>query len=526
MLSQQKTPLNTGRMNSNLVEYLQSDFQAFFRLDYQTFIKVIQETIPESLYLKGKANVSPEGVSDGKVTKNVYGLTEDEEIRAFSGLLRFKDVINGTEEDYNNFVACQIEMKKPVLSRESFEKMRQYIDKTLSSPEEYAAAMWSILCNDLGKVHSMIEAYDQLPNKKKVGHNVLLAELLKEKPELFPGFINLTEEHRKQIILGYASGCDISELEQLELPTVSLRTLKKLDENSLKLYMLHTIFDVAGAAAHFKPNGSLTLHEETWSFFNATREALDKLHQPENNSIEEAYATYLTFRGNCVGIYNVSSEATALIRIAGLARLATPEQGKMLESVWANLPIETKEILTRELSLHGGEGLRAIFIGYGVAMLLNSQGALQKELSEAAKTLGLQVGSEQRKLANMEGLKIGLINMGKVFQHTRDLIGHDAKSEIFVAECNEIARFLSKEPRKSLDMDFQFEKTSARRIDFKLVPRPSLQNEKENIDVPVLKIKKDVKLVDPANPGNTLSIFKTDIAPAAELSQLQISNKL
>src|SRR5688500_6601893 len=93
----------------NLIEILNNDFESLFKLEYASFIKIVQDAIPESLYLKGKANVSAEGISIDKPAKNYYGLTEDEEIRAFSGLLRFKDVLNGTQVDYNNFVACQIE---------------------------------------------------------------------------------------------------------------------------------------------------------------------------------------------------------------------------------------------------------------------------------------------------------------------------------------------------------------------------------------------------------------------------------
>lgn len=460
-----------------LVEILRNEFKSFFELDYILFIQEIQRIIPESLYLKGKANVSAEGILEGKPPKNVYGLTEDEEIRAFSGLLRFKDIINGAESDYKHFVACQIEMKKPVLSYESFKNIKDYVMQTLSTPEDYAAAMWSILCNDLGKVHSIVEIHQQLPNKKNNSHDLLLTELLQENPTLFPGFMNLTSEHRQQIIAGYASGCDISQFEQLELPPVALEALRKLDKKSLDLYILHTIFDVSGAAAHFKSNGSLTLHEETWTFFNAAREALEKLHHPKNNSIEEVYQYYLAFRGRCVGIENTSEEATALIRIAGFARLAALEQGKMLLTVWKNLPEHTKDVLTKELNIHGGKETQAIFINYGVAMLLNPQSALQKELNDLAKSLNLQVSEEQKAIATMEGLRIGLINLGQAFENARALIGHSQKNQVFFAECSEIAKFLSKEPRKSLEMDFQFESLNDNLANFKLINRPSKQKE-------------------------------------------------
>lgn len=464
-----------SKPHNNLTQLLSIAMEDIFALDYPDFIAIMQDAIPESAYLKAKANVSAEGIKDDKIQKNIFGLTEDEEIRAFSGLLRFKDIINGTEADYNNFVACQIEMKKPVLSFTSFKKIREYVLETLTTPEDYAAAVWSILCNDLGKVHMLIDVYDNLPEHKGVSHDLLLAELLKLKPELFPGFMELTSVYREQIIAGYASGCDISQLEQLELPPVAIEALRKLDAKALDLYILHTIFDVSGAAAHFKSNGSLTLHEETWAFFNATREALQLLKDP-NSSISDVYNHYLQFRGHCVGIDELSPETVALIRIAGLSRLATKEQGEMLGAVWANLPESVRSTLITELNVHGGEDLRAIFVGYGVAMLLNPQSALQKELNEASKNLNLVVGSEQKRAASIEGLRIGLINLANAFATARALIKTDAKREIFVAECDEVARFLSREPRKSLQMVLALTAQNDRRADYKLVT-PTLTKE-------------------------------------------------
>ena len=113
-------------------------------------------------------------------------MTEDEAIRGFSGLLRFKDIINHSDEDYKQFISCQIEMKKPVLKKESFDKMKDHIMETLHTPEDFAAEVWSILCNDLGKVHTVINEYKKIPDSKETGHDGLLANILAGKPEFFP----------------------------------------------------------------------------------------------------------------------------------------------------------------------------------------------------------------------------------------------------------------------------------------------------------------------------------------------------
>ncbi|MDX1900768.1 MAG: hypothetical protein SFW66_02030, partial [Gammaproteobacteria bacterium] len=370
---------------SKLIKLISNGLKSdLFQLKYSNFIEQIQRVIPEAQYLKGTATVSAEGIAEN-AAKELHGFKmADEEMRAFSGLLRFKDVIKGDEVSYQNFIECQKDARppRPVLSYQSFQEMGQYVRDKLTTPEDCAAAIWSVLCNDLGKVHEIVYAYKALYPDSSMGHDAILAKLLNEKPELFPAFAALPAEQRRKIIAGYASGCDISQFEQLELPIVSLEALKILDKQSLDMYILHSIFDVSGAAAHFKSNGSLTMHQQTWDFFNATQKCLGEL---ANVSIETAYLNYLNYRGTCIGIENNSEEATALIRIAGMARLATPEQGKMLKKVWNRLTLAMRNVLTKELNVHGGTGSRAIFVGYGVAILLNPQGAKQKILNEIFK---------------------------------------------------------------------------------------------------------------------------------------------
>lgn len=438
---------------------------SLFKNDYQSFIKIILDCVPEAKYLNTKANVSAEKQGEIKSEKNFYGLTEDEAIRGFSGLLRFKDVINHTEDDYKQFVNCQIEMKKPVLTKISFDKMKDYIMETLHTPEDFAAAMWSILCNDLGKVHAVIEEYKKIPESKEIGHDGLLGKILKKKPDFFPGFSTLSQKHQQQIILGYASGSDISMLEQLELPSISLKALSKLDKQTLDRYILHTIYDVSGAAAAFKSNGSLTMHEETWVFFNELRLILSQLHEAHPPSLEKIYQDYLKFRGNCVGIISNDRESLALIRIAGLSRLATLVQGELLRAAWKQLTKIEQEILIHELNIHGDKGQRAIFVGYGVAMLVNPQVALKPIYGS---------------VVNEEGLKIGLKYLASAFKITREKISDDTSDQIFVAECDAIAKALSKNPREyindgQLTHELQIAAISERRIDFILKPISKLE---------------------------------------------------
>ncbi|MBA3661084.1 MAG: hypothetical protein H0W64_05130 [Gammaproteobacteria bacterium] len=105
--------------------------------------------------------------------------------------------------------------------------------------------------------------------------------------------------------------------------------------------------------------------------------------------------------------------------------------------------------------------------------------------------------------------------MAKVFEKTRSLIGNDNKNEIFVAECDEVARFLNKEPRKALTMDFSISKSSERRIDF-LLTQPTLQIEATN-EISLPKRLESVSKVSKTGlfPPNTIPKVAT---PASEVS--------
>ncbi len=446
-----------------------------FQLPHQEFIKIIQSCIPEVNFLNESAEVSAE-VS--KVQNlNFYGLKEPEAIRAFAGLLCFRDVMSGTKEDYEYFIECHKAFNKPPLSFESFSAMKTYIVNTFKTPEDIAALMWSILCNDLGKVISLQEKYYgcKIENvKQKIGHDAILVKLMSdiEKSNLFPGFKDLTAEHQNIIIHGYASDCDISQFEQLELPVSALAGLKSLSAKELDFYVAHTFYDVAGAAATFtaskNKNGYMTMHQETFDFFENVRVNLNRMKE-EKLSIDDVYANYLKYRGERIGVGYADRENIALCRIAGLTRFAKPEQGELLKAAWGELKSSERAILTDELNVHGVTDKRAIFVGYGVAMFINTMGKMVGLLKETVPA----PSPEQIKTANKEGLKIVLSMLAQVYDVTRKKIGDKPNPDFFVAECYEIANALNKQNPRNMDWRITLE--SDRRIDFAPVSKPELQ---------------------------------------------------
>jgi len=47
--------------------------------------------------------------------------------------------------------------------------MKIHILQVLKTPEDFAAQVWSILCNDLGKVHSIVDEYQKISEKVSPG---------------------------------------------------------------------------------------------------------------------------------------------------------------------------------------------------------------------------------------------------------------------------------------------------------------------------------------------------------------------
>lgn len=508
MLIRLLTNKEDGGLNLNL-----------FKLDNQSFVDQILEIVPEAALLstatkdpvekraeskssdpKSKSeDIKPQAEDASKPKDNFLKLTAPDAIRAFSGLIAFKRVMNNTIEDYKEFVHGQNPRK--TLTFESFQKIKALIIKSINKPEDYAALIWSILCKDLGKVKSVIETHKSFAKDSLVGHYKILAEVLQKNiPDMFPSFTSLKKHHQEQIIQAFSSECDISMLEQLELPVNSIYNLAVLNKDALVLFSIATIFHVAGAAANAQSIGSFTMHQETWSFFENLHNCLLKLYQEIPATPEEVYEEYLTFRGKCIGItldskgildHRISfdhgialdngltldsSELTdlvrreistlaykhsvALIRTAGLARYATPAHGKVLLSAWQKLTKDERNVLVDELNIHGGQDRRAILIAYAVSMLCNPQIALLEKYKTPF---------------NEEGLIIGLKCLALAFAKTRSMMIND---KTFVAECGAIAKKLAKEPGQLIQEDelivsISVTAQSDRRIDLDINPIPT-----------------------------------------------------
>ena len=279
--SDESTITIPSHLTDNLVQ-LHDNFDAerLFRLADDEFVDQIVLLFPEAHFMNGEANETAEGLANNEIpvgspSFRLYGKWYLEPDRAIAGALNLKLAYIGTEEAYTAFIKYQPPGSK--LSLESFMLIHTKVRKMLVNNDDVKAAIWSILCNDLGKMYSLINihqhAYPELPTDYN-SHDVILGKLLTTMPNLFPGFMLLSKKHRDEIAKSFSTGFEFAQYSQLQAPSVSLKGLSELSPEAIQLYILHSIFDISGAAAKIldpteKKNkfiqGSLTIDEETWA---------------------------------------------------------------------------------------------------------------------------------------------------------------------------------------------------------------------------------------------------------------------
>ncbi len=124
-----------------------------------------------------------------------------------------------------------------------------------------------MVVNDLGKVKGVVKNIAEKSGIKDVDHDKLLFAGLSQHPEISPSFQKLSSRHKKLILNGLKTEFNIGQFIQGENVPASLEGLKGIDEESLKFYLLHALYDIAGAAGQSVQNGSVIMNEPTYENF-------------------------------------------------------------------------------------------------------------------------------------------------------------------------------------------------------------------------------------------------------------------
>ena len=310
---------------------------------------------PEFDFLKGKVNSTPEGA---KVAEMEYKRTK-------LSIDLLEAVI---KNDYDNFTCCQKGENK--LTKEGFEEIRQFTLKTVKTKDDYYALQTYLLINDLGKVCSFVEKIEKEYNFTSIDHDEILYEGLKRNPNLSPTFVGLNKEYQNYLLTGLKTKFNMGQYVQSENLASDLLPLKNLDEKSKNFYMLHILYDVAGATGHINQNGSMIVNQSYWNNFKCACNTIDN-YIDKKSTAQQSYDNYIEKRSQMLGLKLNSKQDYAVTKLCNLMRISNKQDAKHILEVFNNQQPKVKNILVEEMTKNGIDE-NGILLYYAPASLSNA----------------------------------------------------------------------------------------------------------------------------------------------------------
>lgn len=413
----------------------EGDYQREGERQSGTPVEVVREIAgkyPEMSWLTGRVNATPEASHTAEAGKTlgeqIFPGMEKKQVTEFDrtavGLLTMHWVVKG---DYESFIACQ---KPDVrLTRESFDRLRTYTLGILKTPEDFEAMETFMVINDLGKIKSVIEDLAERAQVEDVDHDKILLVGLEKHPDISPSFSQLSKKHKEMILNGLRTKFNIGQFIQGENIPASLEGLKNIDADSLKFYLLHALYDIAGAAGQAVQNGSMVMNESTHQNFESAIAALEKVSQ--GASLVEVYDQYLGGKAEQFGFDMAQPADRAVTRICCMLRVASKEVAQNVKQIFETLPKNTKAILESDLNKNGVDDGYATLVYYAPALLVN----LQKKFGEKDPATALD-----------NALRLGLKAMARVFQEARIATKKRTGNGVFTVMADSMAKAASENP--------------------------------------------------------------------------------
>lgn len=307
---------------------------------------------PELEWLKAKSiNGTPEGAD----------IDDKEFRRTWCSIELLEAVLNG---DYAAFSDCQPEEVR--ITRKSFSEICSYVNSALKTVDDRIAMMAYLVINDLGKVEDFVAKINDTMNFESADHDKVLFEGLRAHPEFSPTFNALDAKYQELILNGLATCFNMGQFVQCENLPASLVPLTQIDKESLDFYMIHVLFDIAGAAGHVNSNGSLICNELYWKKFSWALEAIYKMTDNESGPVE-AYNDYLI---KTMEFFGVTSPVVG--KLCNMIRVSSPEEAEQVRLAYDNLREPVRINLEKELAATGIGDDTAILMYYAPAMFQNA----------------------------------------------------------------------------------------------------------------------------------------------------------
>lgn len=287
------------------------------------------------------------------------------------------------EDNYDAFCECQPDDVR--ITKESFAEIRKFVKSVLKNADDEEAMEVYLVINDLGKVGDFVQKIKDEMGIESVDHDVILYEGLNCHPEFSPTFTALSEKYQKLILAGLKANFNMGQFVQCENLPANLIPLKDIEKEARDFYMIHVLFDIAGAAGHVKSNGSLIVNEVYWKRFSWALEAIEAFCRGEMTA-KRAYEEYLIKTMEYFGIYvSLISEASMVIgKLCNLIRVTNHDEARQVEKAYYDLPEYTRANLEKEMTASGIDNDTAILLYYLPAMLQNALSYYKKKDPEHA----------------------------------------------------------------------------------------------------------------------------------------------
>ncbi len=352
--------------------------------------------------------------------------------RTAVSLLTLGQVLHG---DYARFTASQDPTTR--LSEQSFQALHTHTRSVLGNLEALDAMVTYLAINDLGKTHTIKDYVEKREKKKETDHSALLVTALTKYPFLSRSFQRLPSHYKEIMLKGLQANFKIAQLIQGENVPASLEGLQNLSQEALQFYLLHALFDIAGAQGQFVQNGSAVMTEQTYQRFQTAIGALGGFSQGQ--SPEQVYTNFLIAHSEQVGLPTKTPGDLAVARITCMIRLAIPEEAETVAQVFANLPDETRKLLEQELTTTGIHDNTAILLYYAPALLTN----IRKAVERSGDANALQTSTE-----------LGLQVLAHAYQQVRETIPKRIGNGVYTADIADLAKKASEDPQILLTRPF------------------------------------------------------------------------
>ena len=397
------------------------DIVLLIQLDFTDFLaEFVRRNQAPSEFILGVADVSPESAAAGRHPDSwAYRLFAPEKItdhrefdRAALGLKYLHAALTGDRAQF------------PISDR-NYDRIRAWLDRSITSSEDLNAWCWALLFNDLGKLRVVSERYAGIHGGASADHDQVMVGVLRDDPGFIPGVDALPNDYREALIEGLATGFNLGKAAQLECPDVAWADIGKLPPFVANFHFGHSFFDFLGVTGAIDPVAAkpFILNDHNVEAYLGVIEQMDP-------------ARYAFLRLEQAGI-DKSHNNRSFARLVGMARVFDKEGGQRLTRLWDGLPAAVQAILDCEFGVSGTAGVIAIEPHYGPALLANA--------ATAARAVGLTVE---------DGWSKALVVMSRILFEARRLVGYGGRSGangLAIANMADVATLIAREGLAAID---------------------------------------------------------------------------